>query len=178
MSRFEALGREARWRTIYDLLKPMSVGDILTYDRMAEALELPAAADRNIVRAPLYRAAKEFEEVNKHALEAVPNVGYRVVEAAEHLTLAQRQQKRAGRALKRGHSKVVNVDFNGVAPEVRKGFEVVAQAFSLQMDFNRRFDVRQKRLEAVVRETGQRTDRNEAEIAELKERLARLEQPG
>ena len=40
MSRFEALGQEARWRAIYALLKPMSMGDILTYERMGEALEL------------------------------------------------------------------------------------------------------------------------------------------
>lgn len=178
MTRFQALGREARWRSLYDLLKPLGVGDTISYEQMAETLELPADVDRNKIRGPLHRAAQEFEQVDKHALEAVPNVGYRVVAAVEHLTLAQRQQKRAGKALKRGHSKVVNVDFNGVDPQVRKGFEVVARAFSLQMDFNRRFDVRQKRLEAVVRETGERTDRNEAEIAELKERLARLEQTG
>lgn len=178
MTRFEALGREARWRTLYTLLKPLHVGDIITYEDMAQALELAPDADRQTLRGPLYRAAKEFEEVDKHALEAVPNTGYRIVEIVEHLTLAQRQQKRAGRALQRGHSKVVNVDFNGVDPQVRKGFEVVAQAFSMQMDFNRRFDVRQKRLEKVMRETGQRTERNEAEIAELRDRLARLEQAG
>lgn len=175
MTQFEALGPEARWRTIYELLKSCAAGDLLTYERMGEALKLDPSAKRQTIRAALYRAAREFEQINKHAVEAVPNVGYRVVETQEHLTLAQRQQKRAGRALKRGHSKVVNVDFNGVDPQVRQGFEVVARAFSMQMDFNRRFDVRQKRLESVVRETGERTERNEAEIDALKERLARLE---
>lgn len=178
MTHFEALGTEARWRTIYQLLKSCTAGDLLTYEQMGEALELDQVLKRQTIRVALYRAAKEFEQVDKHAVEAVPNVGYRVVEVQEHLTLAQRQQKRAGRALRRGHSKVVNVDFNGVDPQVRQGFEVVARAFSMQMDFNRRFDVRQKRLESVVRQTGERTERNEAEIAELKERLARLEATG
>lgn len=175
MTRFEALGPEARWRTVYQLLKVRTAGDLLTYERMGEALELDPLEGRQTIRAALYRAAREFEQVDKHAVEAVPNIGYRVVETQEHLTLAHRQQKRAGRALQRGHSKVINVDFNGVDPQVRQGFEVVARALSMQMDFNRRFNVRQKRLESVVRETGERTNRNETEIAELKERLARLE---
>jgi hypothetical protein len=173
---FEPVGQEARWRTIYALLKANGVGDTLTYERMGEALDLDPERDRQTIRTALYRAAREYEHVDKHALEAIPNVGYRIVEAIEHLTLAQRQQRRAGRALQRGHSVAVNVDFNGMDPSVRKGFEVVGQAFALQMDFNRRFDVRQKRLESVVHHTGERTERNEAEIVELKERLARLEQ--
>ena len=178
MSRFEALGQEARWRAIYALLKPMSMGDILTYERMGEALELDPESARNKIRIALHRAAREYEQIDKHAVEAVPNIGYRIVEAVEHLKLARRHQQRAGRQLKRGHSKSVNVDFNGMDPQVRKGFEVVAQAFSMQMDFNRRFDVRQKRLETVVSGEQVRTDRNEAEIAELKNRLARLEHVG
>jgi hypothetical protein len=177
VSRFEALGREARWRAVYALLKPLKVGDILTYECMAEAIELDPD-DRNKIRIALHRAAREYEQVDKHAVESVPNVGYRVVEAAEHLKLAQRRQKRAGRQLKRGHDHVVHVDFNGMDQEVRKGFEVTAHAFSMLLDYNRRFDVRQKRLEKVMQETGQRTERNEAEIAELKERLARLEHVG
>lgn len=178
MSRFEALGQEARWRAIYALLKPLGVGDVLTYEHMGEVLELDPKDDRNSIRIALYRAAREYEQVDKHAVESVPNVGYRVVESAEHLKLAQRRQRRAGRQLKRGHDHVVHVDFNGMDPEVRKGFEVTAHAFSSLIDFNRRLDIRQKRLEKVLTETGQRTERNEAEIAELKDRLARLEHVG
>jgi predicted nucleic acid-binding Zn-ribbon protein len=48
----------------------------------------------------------------------------------------------------------------------------------MQMDFNRRLDVRQKRLESVMESVTERTERSEEEIAALKERLARLEQAG
>lgn len=178
MTGFEPTGVIARWRIIYDILKPMQVNDILSYETMGEALQLHPAKDRHVIQMAMRRASKEFEKVDKHAVEAVTNVGYRVVEAEEHLYLARRQQKKAGRALQSGHSKVVNVDFNEVDPETRKAFEVVARAFSMQMDFNRRFDVRQKRLESVVESVTERTERSEEEIAELKERLARLEQAG
>lgn len=175
MKPFEPIGKEARWRTIYGLLKKRGVGDTVTYETMADALDLDPVRDRNTIQAAVRRAAREYEETDKHALTPVPNVGYRVVAAQEHLTLARKQQRKSARALANGHSKVVNVDFTGMDPQVRKAFEVTGQAFALQMDFNRRFDVRQRRLESVVQETSTRTDRNEAEIAELKERLARLE---
>lgn len=178
MTPFEAIGQEARWRTIYSLLQALAVGNVLTYEQMAEALNLHPEDDRQTIRAALYRAAREYQQVDKHALEVVPNVGYRVVEAVEHLKLAQRRQRRAGKQLASGREHVVNVDFNGMDPEVRKAFELTAGAISMVIDMNRRFDVRQKRLEKVMADTGQRTERNEAEISELKERLARLEQAG
>ncbi|MCX4596104.1 hypothetical protein OG819_42585 [Streptomyces sp. NBC_01549] len=175
---FEAVGDLARWRTIYDALKPLNVDDVLTYEQAAEVLELNAVTDRSTIQAAVRRAARTFETVDKHALVAVPNVGYRVVRADEHVVLARGQQRRSSRALTRGHSKVVNIDLNGLSPEVRALTEATARALSLQMDFNRRFDVRQQRLESVVSEVSERTERSEAEIAELKARLARLEQAG
>ena len=172
---FEAVGDLARWRTVYDMLKPLAVDDVLTYEDVAGALSLDAGKDRPLMQSTIRHAARTFESVDKHALVAVPNVGYRVVLADEHVVLARGQQRRASRALVRGHSKVVNVDLRGLSPEVRQLTEATARAFSLQMDFNRRFDVRQQRLESVVAEVSERTDRREAEIAELKARLARLE---
>lgn len=176
MTPFEPVGDRARWRMIYDELKDLKVGDVISYDDLGAACDLNPAQDRQRIQMTMRRAAKEFEEVNKHALEVVPNVGYRVVEITEHLRLARSQQKRAGRALVRGHSKVVNVDFNEIDPETRKAFEVVARAFSMQMEFNRRFDSRQRRLEDVVEAVNTRAERTEAELEELRARLARLEE--
>lgn len=175
MSPFEPVnGGVPRWRVLYAMLAPRSVGDILTYEAMCEALEIPSTS-RHIVQSAIRRAAREFEVHDRHALEPVPNVGYRVVKAEEHMVLARQQQKRAGRALSRGHSKVVNVDLSEMDPETRKAFTVVAQAFSAQMDFNRRTDIRQKNLEQIVSKLTPRTERAEQEIQELKKRLARLE---
>lgn len=175
MNPFQPLGETARWRILYDLLKGCDVGDVLTYERMADNLGLNPEADRIKIRAALRRAAREFETENKHALVAVSGLGYRVVMPNEHVQLARVQQDRSNRALKRGHSKVVNVDLNGLSPEIRQLTEATMRALSMQMDFNRRLDVRQKRLESVVLATADRTERNEEEIATLKARLARLE---
>ena len=178
MTPFEPVKEVARWRILYELLKPAQVNDVITYEQMGEALELDPRKDRHVIQMAMRRAAKEFERVNKHAVDSVKNVGYRVVQPVEHLHLARKQQRKAGRALESGHSKAINVDFNEVDGETRKAFEVVARAFAMQMDFNRRFDVRQKRLEEVVESVEARTNRSEEEIAELKRRLARLEGAG
>ena len=175
MSPFEPVGEQARWRILYDILCHTRTDGIATYEQMGEALGLHPDHERHTIQMAVRRAAKELEEEDKRAIEAVPNVGYRIVEAPEHLRLARRQQKRAQVALRSGHSKVTNVDLNQLEPETRRAFEVVARAFAMQMDFNRRMDVRQRRLETAVATVTERHDRSEREIAELKERLSRIE---
>ncbi len=176
MSPFEPAGETARWRVLYDLLTERTVGDILTYDVMAEALDLDAAEDRHTIQVAMRRAGKELEQEDKHAVESVTNVGYRIVEPEEHLRLARGQQKRSSRALARGHSKVVNVDLSNVDPEVRQAFQVVASAFAMQMEFNRRTDIRQKKLEDALETVREKSTRTDEEVAALRERLERLEQ--
>lgn len=176
MSPFAPLGNEARWRVIYELLEPLQPGTILTYDRMGEALNLDPQSDRHTIQMAMRRAAKEFEVTHKHAVDSEPNVGYRVVEAPEHLTLAKAQQRRASRSLVRGHSKVVNVDLSGVEPEIRNAFQVVAQALSMQMDMSRRLAIRQRDQQTVVNSITERQERSADELAELRDRLARIEE--
>ncbi|BBC66957.1 hypothetical protein MMRN_38530 [Mycobacterium marinum] len=45
----------------------------------------------------------------------------------------------------------------------------------MQMEFNRRTDVRQKRLEDALDSVREKSSRTEDEVAELRERLERLE---
>lgn len=175
MSPFEPVGARARWRIVYELLCATTTGDVLTYERIGEALGLDPDDDRHAIQMAVRRAAKEHEVGDRRAIEPVANSGYRVVEAPEHLRLARGQQKRAGKALARGQSKVVHVDLSGMEPETRRAFEVVARAFAMQMDFNKRFDVRQAKLEDTITSMSERTERTEQEIADLKARLARLE---
>jgi hypothetical protein len=179
MSPFQPIGDVARWQAVYALLRATKTGDILTYEAIGEALELDSKLERHAIQMAVRRAAKEHEEADKRAIEAVPNKGYRVVEAPEHLRLARGHHRRASKSLVRGQSKVANVDWAALEPEVRRAFEVVGAAFAAQIEFNKRFDVRQERLEKAFEDITARTDRTEQrteqEIADLKARLARLE---
>lgn len=175
MSPFEPVGETARWRTIYNHLADTPVDGVLTYEAMGEALDLDPVKDRHTIQVAMRRAAKELEAEDNRAVEAVKNVGYRVVQPEEHLRLARYQQRRSSRALARGHSKVVNVDLSNVDPEIRQAFQVVASAFAMQMEFNRRTDVRQKRLEESLEAVREKSSRTDDEVAELRARLERLE---
>lgn len=180
MAAFQPAGDRARWRVIYDLLRKREIGDLLSYDEMAAALDLDAVKDRTTIQLAMRRAARELESVDKRAADVVANEGYRIVEPGEHASLARRHQRKANRSLARGQSKVVNVDFNLIDAETRKAFEVMASAFAAQIAFNRRMDVRQANLEraveTVTRRSEEHAQRTEQEIEALRERLRRLEE--
>jgi hypothetical protein len=175
MAAFKPLGDQARWRTIYDLLTAAPVEGIVTYDEIADALSLHPESDRHVIQMATRRAAKELLEHDRRSVDVVVNHGYRIVRAAEHMTLAKRQQKRSTKALKRGHDQVTYVDLSELDPETRSAFEVVARAFAAQMDINRRLDIGQKRLKESLDSMTERQDRSDDEIRRLRERLDRLE---
>lgn len=176
---FEPIGKQARWRTVYEIIAAKPMNGMVAYDELGDALGLDPLDERGLIQQAVHRAAREHEKLDKRAIDVIPGKGYRVVEPAEHLDLARRHQRKSSRSLARGHSKAVNVDLNGLEPQVRAALEVVGHAFRLQMDFNRRLDVRQSKLEETVRDIAdsQRHDRKrtDEEVAELRERLARLE---
>jgi hypothetical protein len=176
MSNFEPVGERARWRVVYDMLAATDTNGVVTYEAMAAALDLDPDKDRLTLQGAMRRAAKEHEVVDKRAVTAVPNEGYRVVEPQEHLGLARRQQVRSTKALKRGHSKAVNVDMSKIEPETRKALDMVAQVISLQMDFNRRAETKLAAHDRAIKSLTEATQRTEAEREDIMERLRRLEE--
>ncbi|MBL3664518.1 hypothetical protein JL475_00460 [Streptomyces sp. M2CJ-2] len=162
----------ARWRILYDLFQQ---ADLVTYDQAAEALSLHADKDRKAIQKAMNRAGEELEVTDKRALRAVPGVGYRIADPNEHVILAREYQEKSKGAIDRGVSKVVNVNLNGMEPAARSLTLAVAQLLTREADMMARFDLRQQKSEAQIREIIDRQDRSEAETAELKERLARLE---
>lgn len=175
MPPFQPKGELPRWAIVYKVLSETKTGEIAPYESLANALGVDPDIDRHAVQMAVRRASKELEERDRRAVEVVPNRGYRIVESVEHLRLARRHQSKAVKSLGRGQSKVVNVDLSGLDPETRRTFEVVARAFAVQMDFNRRFTGRQEKLEELVDTLHQRSERSEEELAELRARLERLE---
>lgn len=180
MSPFTPIGPTARWKAVYDqVLVKKKRDQIASYQEIGDVLGLHPENDRHTIQMSVRRAAKELLLKNDTALEAINNVGYRLVLPEEHTGLAQRQQRRSNRSLQRGHQQVTHVDFTGMPADIRKGFEIMANAFAMQMEFNRRLDVRQQDLEKAVSSVVTRQKKSEEEIqrlrAELEERIAKLE---
>jgi alkylated DNA nucleotide flippase Atl1 len=134
-------GVRARWRVLYDLLLPLGEGDVLLYTDIAEALGV-SVDDRQVWQSAIRRAAKQFALEEKHAIRCVPHVGYRVLPAREHLSLAREQQSRARRALGRGREVVENVDLSALSSQERGVFESQARVFREQAEFVRRASAR------------------------------------
>lgn len=161
----------AVWRSLYDLLRHVPVGQTVTY----EVLEARIGRTRAGVQSSMGRAAQELLRVDKHAVVSVRDVGYRVVSAAEHLDIARDRQRRSHRELKRGRDVVTNVDLNGLDAEVRDAFDRVTQAFAIQLDYARRLGVRSDRLEQQLNAIHPKVDRTADEVAALKKRLENME---
>jgi len=174
--RFKPLGRAARWRILYEeLLVKAEIGDLITYEQMAEVLDLDSVRDRGKILSGLGRAEREFLEEHGHALKSVRDVGYEVADAADHILLAHRQQRRAGVALERGHSLATQIDLTDADPSVRNALHMIGNAFAFQMQVNKKLDVRQRQLEDALKSTQSKQDRTMDEVEALKDRLRRLE---
>ena len=173
---FTPVGNRARWRVIYDALANLEPGDVLTYGRAAELLDLHEDRDRHAIQEAVRRAGTENERVNKRVIEPVRNIGYRVIRAAEHAGIAKRFQRKSVVAIRAGASKVVNVRLDELDQPQRNAVAAMAALFARQEAAIAAIDVRQKNVEDVVAVTTRKVDRNEAEVAELRARLEALEQ--
>jgi hypothetical protein len=160
---FEPVGPVARWKLIYDLLRPLNVGEILTYDSMARALDLDSEADRHVIQMSARRALKELLNIDHRGSKAVTNVGYRVAMPIEHIGLAEERNKRAGRQLVAGRNVSTKVDLNGVDSQTRAALEVLAQGFARQMEINRRVAEKQEQHDAAIELLTKRVERIEGQ---------------
>ncbi|MFT4126261.1 MAG: hypothetical protein QM662_08535 [Gordonia sp. (in: high G+C Gram-positive bacteria)] len=170
---FEPAGVRSRKEILVDLFGERDEDSVVTYAEIAEAIGIE---DRPTCQRAVNGAKSSVERVHNKALDAVTNVGYRIVRAGEHLQLAQRHQKRGRSQLRRSQSKVVHVDMSRLTDGERAAVTLAATSIGLQMEYMRRNDIRSGRIEEAVAAVQDSTERSESEIAELKERLARLEQ--
>lgn len=176
MSPFRPAGTRARWRVLYDLVRRVDVGDTLTYVAMADALDMHERRDRDKLQVAFRRAAEELLQEDSRAVEAIANVGYRVVQAREHLRLAEHHKTKAGNELVRGRDTLARVDRTGLNPSAQQMVLYAFSALSALVERVERTDLRQQRLEEAMEETVQRQDRSTEELADLRARMEAMEQ--
>lgn len=94
---FQPHADKPEWRIVYDeLLATANYGDVITYAQLADVLGHPVH-ERQRLRAPIARARRELGNLRSMWLVAVPNVGYRVILANEHVHVADDHKHRARR---------------------------------------------------------------------------------
>lgn len=135
---FVPVGAVARWRVVYDLLRPLKFGEVLTYEAIADALELDADTDRHVIQMASRRALRELLNIDHRGSKAVKNLGYRIAKPEEHITLGKDRNKRAGRQLVAAEAVSTKVDLTDMLPEQVKILELMTRGVRQQMEINRR----------------------------------------
>ena len=147
---FQPKGAVPEWRLIYDnLLLTADFGDIVSFENLDRALG--RSFRRN--RSPIYRARREMAEMRSRWIEAVPRIGYQVIEARDHMHAAQARKRRA-RGQLRQMVTIQNVtDLTRLTPaSVVYDREARINTALAQIAFQH--EARLERIERVLRDAG------------------------
>jgi hypothetical protein len=156
-------GRSDR-RVVYELVREAAPNDTFDYDKLVAALS--EGLDVEVTRDRVYRAVaaanKTLLQRQRRCLNVVAGVGYRVINAAEHLPVALIKKDRAQTYMKRGIDILRNVRIDELDATQRTLHE--GQLLILGG------------LYQATRESSRRHDRAESLIADLVQRVDELEQ--
>jgi hypothetical protein len=165
MFMFEVKGHQSQWKTIYDNLSKMEVGDIVTHGELAAMLP---GVPRASVRPALYRAVREMQVIRSRTLASVRGVGYRMVDANEHEFLAKGRRKSARRQLRKAQQVAAAADRSRLTPDERKRIDELEHHLARQADMLKRIDERQEKTE-------QRVAFTEKDVAKMNDRIQEME---
>lgn len=151
---FKPKGDLPEWRLIYDrLLEHADFGDVITYADLDEVLGRQFEDNRS----PLYRAREHLGSTRQRWIEPVPRVGYRVIEAREHVIVAQNKKRRARRQL-RGMVRVAEfTDLSRLSPSDLATFDAQAKVNATLYLVAVHHERRLNRIESILRDEGKIT---------------------
>lgn len=161
---FEVKGEMPQWRVLFEFLRTLGVGDIVSDEQLADLL--PDAPEGS-VRSAYFRARRELQDECRRSMDRVRGKGYRIVEAREHADLAKRQHKRARNRLKAAIAEVHSADRSRLTHEERRRMDEMEIHLARQAD-------NIKRLEAKQSATEQRVAMAEKDNAIVHDRIDRL----
>lgn len=153
-------GETAQWRVIYRLLKDTKVGETVTYQTLAAAIEVNEGTDRHRVQDAARKAGRHLLQVDDRAIEVVPEVGYRVVEAPRQIAMAGNQMERASRSLDRGHELTTHIRMDELSPQERQVVQAMALGFAQVAEW--------------ARQIGRRVEDHEGRLSDIENELQRL----
>lgn len=139
------------WRLIYDkLLVGADFGDVITIAQLDDALGRPFIDNRT----PLYRARQELGDMRRRWFEPVPGVGYRIIEASEHMHAAQARKQRARRQLRQMVKIGEVTDLSRLTPDQLAAFDSQAKVNAAVYMALVHHERRLSRLEEILRVDG------------------------
>jgi hypothetical protein len=116
MSPFAPKGDRAQKVIVVELAAKAQPGDLITFDAMAEALDLDPAQHRERIRQAVTAARPILLADHKRCLVADPGHGYRVAFAREFAGIAQTHRRKADRQIGKAMAVIDNVDVADMTP--------------------------------------------------------------
>lgn len=148
---FKPKGDRPEWRIIYeDLLAHADCNDVITYEQLDDALGRRFRDHRS----PIYRARAEMGEMRSRWMEAVPNTGYRVIEAREHIRVAQGHKRKARRQLSIMLRVGEVTDISRLTPDELATYDSQQKVNALLYQVAVHHEMRLVRLETILRQEG------------------------
>lgn len=143
---FKPVGARPRWQDILDVLIPLKVDEVVTYEALGQAVGFDIRPNRG----DFYKAVEVLQREHSRTMEVVRNQGYRVVAANEHGRLAKMHHRKARRQITKATEKIASADRTKLSAEERA-----------------RFDRMESTLRAhgnMIKDLEQRAARNEARL--------------
>jgi hypothetical protein len=153
-----------------DLLKNKDPGTVVSYGILAAELEVDPRADRSKIQATVRIANKTLLKLYQRAVTNVPTVGYRVLQAREHMLVASGHESKADRAMGvalRFYEGTNLAEMTETERKLHQGQHMLAVAIIAS---HRHLDKQHRRLEELVTGIDQRQRRVEDDLEELRQR--------
>lgn len=166
---FKPRGETAQWRIVYDAFRGANEGDTITYEQLADRLNLDARRDRHRIQAAARKAAAKLLETDHRAVDVQAETGYLVVPAKQHIALAGKQIERASHHLDRGKDLTTYVQLDDLTDRERGIIQAMLLGFSQVGEYVRQIGARTEAHDGQLGEHAGRLADIEAELARLRE---------
>lgn len=160
MTPFTAKADQAAWRTIYEHLVAMKVGELLTHSDLAELIPHIIGPESSLRRAIL-----ELQNAHSRTLDNVRGEGWRIAHAREHAGIARKGRQRAARQIDRSRQVVVHTRVEDLTPQEREAHRTVLDGLTFLSSVVAKHETEIEKLRAKQDSFGEEVD----------DRLAKLE---
>lgn len=155
-------GRSDR-QVIFDLAENAEPDTFFSYQELQRVLAegLDRVPNRQRVCAAIRQANRTLQHERSRYLRVVRGQGYRVLKSNEHLPVALDMSRSATKMYKRGLTLIKSTNLNELSPSERQMHEGYGMLFAANF--------------AMIENTNRRVNRQDALIADLHERMRRVE---
>jgi hypothetical protein len=133
-----------------EVLQAKQPDQIIAYNELAKILQLDPRRHRAQIQGAVLAANKSLLKTHQRGVQAIRNVGYRMLPAREHMLVANNHQTKADRQMKRAIEFFAGTNLSELSEKelrIHQGQAMIAQAlYASHQSLSRRI----RRLEQII----------------------------